>query len=56
MGRTQPALFLLALVWAAARVQRLQGPPALARALNALGGLLFVALALKLLVSRPAPA
>ena len=51
----QGTVFLLGLVWLAARVQRLKGPPALARALNALGGLLFVALALKLLFSRPAP-
>ena len=52
----QGTVFLLGLVWLAARVQRLQGPPALARALNTLGGLLFVALALKLLFGRPTPA
>lgn len=52
----QGTVFLLGLVWLAARVQRLQGPPALARALNTLGGLLFVALALKLLFARPTPA
>ena len=52
----QGTLFLLGLVWLAARLQRLQGPPALARALNALGGLLFLALALKLLFGRPSPA
>jgi threonine/homoserine/homoserine lactone efflux protein len=52
----QGTAFLLGLVWLAARLQRLQGPPALARALNALGGLLFVALALKLLFGRPSPA
>jgi threonine/homoserine/homoserine lactone efflux protein len=51
----QGTVFLLGLVWLAARVQRLKGPPALARALHALGGLLFVALALKLMFSRPAP-
>lgn len=52
----QGTAFLLGLVWLASRLQRLQGPPALARALNALGGLLFVALALKLLFGRPSPA
>ncbi len=52
----QGTVFLLGLVWLAARVQRLQGPPALARALNTLGGLLFVALAVKLLFGRLTPA
>jgi threonine/homoserine/homoserine lactone efflux protein len=49
----QGLMFLLALVAIAARLQRLRARPAVGRALNALGGLLFVALALRLLRERP---
>ena len=52
----QGLLFLLALVAIAARLQRLQARPAVGRWLNAAGGLLFVALALRLLRERPAGA
>ena len=52
----QGLLFLLALVLIAARLQRLQARPAVRRVLNALGGVLFVALALRLLSERPAGA
>ncbi len=52
----QGTAFLLGLVWLAARVQRLKGPPALARALHAVGGLLFMALAVRLLAGRSASA
>ncbi|MDE2452176.1 MAG: LysE family translocator, partial [Burkholderiales bacterium] len=50
----QSLLFLVAVVLVASRLAKLQGPPALRRALNAAGGLLFVALALRLLAARPA--
>ncbi len=49
----QGSLFLLALVAIAARLQSLQARPALRRGLNGIGGLLFVALALRLLRERP---
>ncbi len=49
----QGLLFLLALVAVSARLRRLQARPAVARGLKALGGLLFVALALRLLRERP---
>ncbi len=52
----QGLLFLLALVLIAARLQRWQARPAVGRVLNALGGLLFVALALRLLQEKPAGA
>ncbi len=52
----QGLVFLLALVAVAARLQRLRARPAVGRVLNALGGLLFVALALRLLRERPAGA
>lgn len=49
----QGTLFLLVLVLLAARLQRLQARPAARRALGAAGGLLFIALALRLLRERP---
>lgn len=49
----QGLLFLLLLVAVAARLQRLQTSPGLRRGLNGVGGLLFVALALRLLRERP---
>jgi threonine/homoserine/homoserine lactone efflux protein len=49
----QGLLFLLVLVAVAARLRRLQARPAVARGLQALGGLLFVGLALRLLRERP---
>ncbi len=49
----QGLLFLLVLVAVSARLRRLQARPAMARGLQALGGLLFVALALRLLRERP---
>ena len=49
----QGLVFLLLLVALAARLRRLQARPALARVLQAFGGLLFVALALRLLRERP---
>jgi threonine/homoserine/homoserine lactone efflux protein len=52
----QGTLFLLALVAVAARLQRFRGPPTLRRALNAVGGLLFIALALRILNARPGAA
>ena len=52
----QSFLFLALLVLLAARLARLGGRPALRRALSAAGGLLFVALALRLLKERPVPA
>jgi threonine/homoserine/homoserine lactone efflux protein len=52
----QGTLFLLALVVLAAQLQRLGGNPTLARALNLMGGLLFIALALRVLKERPAGA
>jgi threonine/homoserine/homoserine lactone efflux protein len=50
----QGTLFLLALVVLAARLQRLGARPAVARALQGLGGVLFLALALRILKERPA--
>ncbi len=50
----QGLLFLLGLVLLAHRLSRLQAPAATRRALQALGGLLFVALALHMLGQRPA--
>ena len=52
----QGLLFLLGLVGLAAGLRRLKGPPAAWRALHAAGGLLFLVLALRLLVSPPAAA
>jgi threonine/homoserine/homoserine lactone efflux protein len=49
----QGLLFLLALVAVSARLRRLQARPAVARGLQTLGGLLFVALALRWLRERP---
>ncbi len=49
----QGTLFLLALVLLAARLQRLQARPAARRLLGAVGGLLFIGLALRLLRERP---
>jgi threonine/homoserine/homoserine lactone efflux protein len=49
----QGLLFLLVPVAASARLRRLQARPAVGRGLQALGGLLFVALALRLLHERP---
>jgi threonine/homoserine/homoserine lactone efflux protein len=49
----QGLLFLLVLVAVSARLRRLQARPAVARGLQTLGGLLFVALALRLLRERP---
>ncbi len=50
----QGLCFLLLLVAVAARLQRMQTQPAVGRVLNALGGVLFVALAVRLLRERPA--
>jgi threonine/homoserine/homoserine lactone efflux protein len=52
----QSLLFSLALVAVAARLSRLQASPAARRLLNALGGALFMALALRLLGGRAVPA
>lgn len=52
----QGLLFLLVLVAIAARLQLLRARPAVGRVLNALGGLLFIALALRLLREKPAGA
>jgi threonine/homoserine/homoserine lactone efflux protein len=52
----QGTLFLAALVLLAARLKRLGGNATLARALNTLGGLLFIGLALRILKERPAGA
>lgn len=49
----QSTLFLLMLVMLAAQLQRLGGSGPLRRVLHALGGLLFIALALRLLKERP---
>jgi threonine/homoserine/homoserine lactone efflux protein len=49
----QGGLFSLALVALAARLARLGGSPTLRRALNGVGGLLFLGLALRLLWDRP---
>lgn len=51
----QSALFLLALVALAARLRRLSAHPVLRRLLAALGGSLFIALALRLVSERPVP-
>ena len=52
----QSLVFLLALVAVAARLKRLEASPAARRWLNAVGGLLFIGLALKLLAGRTTPA
>jgi threonine/homoserine/homoserine lactone efflux protein len=52
----QGAAFLLLLVLLASRLARLGGSLRLRRALNAAGGVLFIALALRLLLERPAAA
>jgi len=52
----QSSLFLLLVVTAASRLARLGSSPILQRVLNALGGALFVALALRLLRERPVAA
>ena len=52
----QGLVFSLALVAVAARLRRLQASPAARRLLNALGGGLFLALALRLLGGRAVPA
>jgi threonine/homoserine/homoserine lactone efflux protein len=49
----QGTLFLLALVLLASRLQRLGSGARLGRVLNAVGGLLFVGLALRILKERP---
>ena len=49
----QSLLFLLVLVAVAARLARSQASPMLRRALGALGGLLFIGLALRLLRAKP---
>lgn len=49
----QGLVFLLALVALAARLRSLQARPAVGRLLNAVGGLLFIGLALRLLRERP---
>jgi threonine/homoserine/homoserine lactone efflux protein len=49
----QGTLFLLALVLLAAQLQRLGASGPLARVLNALGGLLFIGLAVRILRERP---
>lgn len=49
----QGTLFLLALVLLAAQLQRLGSNGPLARVLNAVGGLLFLGLALRILKERP---
>jgi threonine/homoserine/homoserine lactone efflux protein len=52
----QGTVFLLVLVVLAAQLQRLGSNGPLARVLNALGGLLFIGLALRILRERPAGA
>ncbi|MBA4177314.1 MAG: lysine transporter LysE [Leptothrix sp. (in: Bacteria)] len=49
----QGLAFLLGLVAVAARLRRLQARPALRRLMGAVGGLLFIGLALRLLRERP---
>ena len=49
----QGALFLLVLVVGAARLKSLQASPVVRRALGAVGGLLFIGLAIRILRSRP---
>jgi threonine/homoserine/homoserine lactone efflux protein len=51
----QGLLFLLMLVALAARLAKLAPAPALSRGLSALGGVLFIGLALRLLRERPVP-
>ena len=50
----QGTLFLLALVAVAAQLGRLKAQPRVARGLNALGGVLFLGLAWRLLAAKPA--
>jgi threonine/homoserine/homoserine lactone efflux protein len=52
----QGTLFLVALVALATQLQRLGAHASLGRVLNALGGLLFIALALRILKERPVAA
>jgi threonine/homoserine/homoserine lactone efflux protein len=52
----QGTLFLLGLVALAAQLGRLRANPALQRALNGLGGVLFIALAVRILRERPVAA
>jgi threonine/homoserine/homoserine lactone efflux protein len=52
----QSLLFLFATVWLAARLRGWQTPPGAARWLGGIAGALFLALALRLLSSRPAGA
>ncbi len=52
----QGLVFLLLLVAGAARLSRLGASPRLRRGLNAVGGVLFIALALRLLRERPTAA
>ena len=49
----QGTLFLLGLVALAAQLGRLRASPALRRALNGLGGLLFIALAVRIVRAGP---
>jgi threonine/homoserine/homoserine lactone efflux protein len=52
----QSLLFLLATVWVVAALRRWQTPPAASRVLGGVAGAMFVALAVRLLSSRPAGA
>ena len=52
----QGTAFLLGLVWAASQLRRLKLPPALARAIQAVAGTLFLGLAWRLLDDRMATA
>jgi len=52
----QGTLFLMLLVLLAAQLQRLGSNGPLSRVLNALGGLLFIGLALRILREKPAGA
>jgi threonine/homoserine/homoserine lactone efflux protein len=52
----QGALFLFATVWVVSTLRRWQTPELASRALNGLAGALFLALAMRLLSSRPAGA
>lgn len=49
----QNLVYMLALVALAARLRRVHAPPVVQRVLNALGGVLFFGLALRLLGARP---
>jgi threonine/homoserine/homoserine lactone efflux protein len=52
----QGALFLFATVWVVSTLRRWQTPKLASRVLNGLAGALFLALAMRLLSSRPAGA